>query len=233
VKTKTLFKKRNNRIASGFNRILLYEFDALDEHRSFAERSLNASIKALDERVNKEIGTLNEEDCEAYQDVLNEEYIAMHEVLPRIQWNSQFLFVYSTFEHMLNELCRIVKRRSGFDLSYKDISGQGIERSKNYLSKVAGVKAPFQSQSWNRAKLLAEIRNAISHKNGEIELNIKNQSCLGSRLSREKNLTLKKVIPDQENAQITLSNEFVRNAISELREVLVSICNYELYDDKS
>ncbi|VAW88886.1 hypothetical protein MNBD_GAMMA18-97 [hydrothermal vent metagenome] len=108
---------------------------------------------------------------------------------------------------MLNELCRIVKRRSGFDLLLKDISGQGIERSKNYLSKVAGVKSPFQSQSWNRAKLLAEIRNAIAHKNGEIELAQKNQSCLGTRLSKEKNLMLKKVIPDQEDAQIILNKK--------------------------
>ncbi len=229
VKKSKLGRDRS-KIATVFDRILLYEFDALEEHRIFAESSIKGSIKSLEARIEKESKQLDPDEHDDYFDYMHDEYLSTKEIVPRIQWNSQFLIVYSTFEHMLHELCRIVKRRSGFDLSFKDLGGLGIERSKNYLSKVAGVKSPFQNPDWQRAKLLAEIRNAIAHSNGEIEINSTNKKLLGTRLEKEQHLKLKKLIPEQEDAQIVLSSEFVRNSISELRAVLVAICNYKLYD---
>lgn len=77
-----------------------------------------------------------------YFDYMYEEYVTATESLPRIQWYAQFLIVYSTFEHTLHELCRIVQRRSDFSLSFKNLEGTGIT-ARNYLVKVAGVKTPF------------------------------------------------------------------------------------------
>ena len=111
--------------------------------------------------------------------------------------------------------------------------GLGIERAKNYLSKVAGVKTPFEKPSWQRAKLLGEIRNAIAHRNGEVDYPLYDKKSLGARLSKESHLQLKKHIPDQEDAELILSSEFIRQSIVELRDVLVNVCNYELYNDES
>lgn len=230
---KTWWKNGHKRIATGFDRALLFEFDALEEHRLFAARSLSRAIKSLEKRVSDGAEAMDEEERDAYLEFMNEEYITINEVLPRVQWNSQFLVVYATFEHLLNELCRVVQRRSGFDLSFKDLGGLGIERSKNYLSKVAGVSAPFQTPYWQRAKLLGEVRNVITHRNGEIDLVAGNKSSLGVRLAKEKHLVLKKYVQDQEDAQIILSNNFIKESISDLRRVLISICNYELYVDNS
>ncbi len=181
----------------------------------------------------KEVAALDDEQRDAYHDHMYDECVNVNEVLPRIQWNSEFLVVYSTFEHMLNELCRIVQRRSAFDLSFRDLGGLGIERAKNYLSKVAGVKTPFEKPSWQRARLLGEIRNAIAHRNGEVDWTPNDQRSLGARLSKEPHLQLKKPIPEQEDAQLVLNSEFVRQSIAELRDVLVKVCNYELYNDES
>lgn len=233
VVPKSRWKTGRKRIGSVFDRVLLYEFDALEEHRSFAETSLKDTIKSLEKRVKEDVAAMDPDEHEAYHDQMYDQYVITNEILPRIQWNSQFLVVYSTFEHMLNQLCRVVQRRSGFDLSFKDLSGQGIERSKNYLSKVAGVKSPFQKPAWQRAKLLGDVRNAIAHNNGEIKMRPDDKSSLGPRLGNEKYLELKKLIPDEKDAQIVLKSEFVRESIIELRNMLVSICNYELYEDES
>jgi hypothetical protein len=168
-----------------------------------------------------------------YQNYIYDEYIRSNEILPRIQWYSQYLIIYSTFEHILNELCKIVQRRSSFTLSFKDINGNGIERSKNYLTKVAGVKSPFQEPSWERAKLLSKIRNIIAHNDGEILLNPNNNKDLSTQLAKEEYLELNKIIPEDNYAQIVLSSEFIRNSISELSKVLYNIGNYELYCDES
>jgi hypothetical protein len=233
VVNKTWWKNGHKRIVTGFDRALLFEFDALEDHRLFAARSLSRAIKSLEKRVSDGAEAMDEEERDAYLDFMNEEYITINEVLPRVQWNSQFLVVYATFEHLLNELCRVVQRRSGFDLSFKDLGGLGIERSKNYLSKVAGVKTPFQTSYWQRAKFLGEVRNVIAHRNGEVDLAAGNNSSLGVRLAKEKHLVLKKYIADHEDAQIILSNDFTKESISDLKKVLISICDYELYEDNS
>jgi len=223
-------RRDSKRIASGFARVLLYEFDALEEHREFADSSLRQRVKSLESRVNKMIQGMTEEQRDEYYDHVYDEHINVTETLPQMQWYAQFLIVYSTFEHTLHELCRIVERRSGFNLSFKDLDGQGINRARNYLVKLAGVNAPFQSAAWNRALLLADVRNAIAHRNGEIEFSPKAAKSLSARLAKEQHIKLKQIAPDDDTARIVLDGEFVQQSIVELRKVLVDICNYELYE---
>lgn len=226
-------RQNSEKIAFGFDRILIYEFDVLKEHQTFAAKSLLKKQKALEAQVQEMTEGMDDEQRENYYDHMYDEYIEATESLPRLQWYAQFLIVYSTFEHMLHELCGIVKRRSDFDLSFKDLEGMGITRARNYLVKVAGVKSPFQSAAWNRALLLADIRNAIAHRNGEIDYQPNNPKSLSARLKNEKHLVLKQIIEEQEDAQIVLDADFVRESITSLREVIVDICNYELYKNES
>ena len=140
-------RRDRKRIASGFGRILLIEFDELEKHRRFTKRVLSSRTQALDSREKKIVnGIMDEEERVAYYDYMYDEYVEISETIPRIQWYSEFLVVYSTFEHLMNKLCQIVQGRSGFDLSFKDLSGQGITRARNYLVKVAGVETPFNSR---------------------------------------------------------------------------------------
>ena len=118
-------------------------------------------------------------------------------------------------------------------LSFKDLSGQGITRARNYLVKVAGIETPFQSSNWQRVKLLAEVRNALVHRNSEIEYTLSDMKSLSAKLAKEKHVNLYRVIPNQEDAEIILYYEFVKNSFTELRNVVADICNYELYPANS
>lgn len=219
----------STRIANGFDRVFLYEFDLLEAHRELAESHFMQSAKSFKERFQSEISALNEQDQDDYADFMAEEYSKVVEILPRLQWNAQFLVVYSAFEHALNELCAIVKRRSNFSLSIKDLEGMGIRRAANYLKKVAGVKTPFQTAEWNNAILLADIRNAIAHRNGEIDFLPKEKKSLYYRAKTIKNLEVTQTITNDPQANIILSAEFVRDSIKCLRKILTDIANYELY----
>lgn len=226
-------RQHNERIASGFDRILLYEFDVLKEHQTFAAKSLLRKQKALESEIQKMTADMNDVEQSGYYDHMHEEYVTAMESLPRLQWYAQFLIVYSTFEHVLHELCIIVKRRSDFELSFKDLEGMGITRARNYLVKVAGVQEPFQTAAWNRALLLADIRNAIAHRNGEIDFQLNNPKSLSARLKEEEHLVLKRIIAEQDDAQIILNAEFVRQSIENLRKVVADICNFKLYKNES
>ena len=220
------------RLAKGFDRILLYEFDVLEEHRKFALGSLLSRSRALERRVDKEIKGMSADDRRDYYDQAHDEYIEISETFPRLQWYAQFLIVYSTFEHALNYLCGVVQRRSKFSLTLKDLDGQGIVRARNYLAKVAGAKQPFTSAKWNRALLLGDIRNAIAHRNGEVPFEPKNPKSLSARASKVAHLKLTSYMRDDPDAQILLSDGFIKDAIADLRQVITDVCNYPLYPDE-
>lgn len=219
-------------IASGFDRILLYEFDYLEEHRAFAEKHFLRNAKSFEEQFSADLAEMDEDERRDYSDHMVDEYTTVVEVLPRLQWYAQFLVVYSSFEHALNELCGIVKNRSDFSLSLKDLEGQGIRRAANYLSKVAGVHSPFKSSEWNRALLLGEIRNAIAHRNGEIEFKPNDKGSLSHRIQGLHGLQLKQVVAGMDDAELVLDGTFVGDAIRGLRKVLTDIANYPLYENE-
>jgi hypothetical protein len=102
-------------IASGFDRVLLYEFDLLEEHRAFTERHFADSAKRFEERYQADLAAVSEADRDDYTEHMIDEYTNMVESFPRLQWYAQFLVVYSTFEHSLNELCRIVRNDQGLN----------------------------------------------------------------------------------------------------------------------
>ncbi len=223
-------RKPDNRIASGFDRIILLEFDFLEEHRTFVASHLSAQMKSFEENFALDLANMDDDQKRDYSDFVSDEYTKIFEVLPRLQWHAQFLVVYSTFEHSLHELCNIVKNKSGFSLSFKDLEGQGINRSANYLRKVAGVHSPFSAPEWQRASLLAEIRNVVAHRNGEIPLH---GNDLVRRIENMAGVTLKQLVEGLDHVDLILSSEFVRDAIVDLRKMLTKIANYPLYEESN
>ncbi len=90
------------------------------------------------------------------------------EHFPNLQRRSALLTVYGYFEHELDELCSLYKSEKSFGLALSDLSGKGIDRSTNYLAKLAGLDVHKNSQEWIRIKEIQTIRNAIAHRNGKL-----------------------------------------------------------------
>lgn len=231
---KSWLERKRRQIASGFDRLFIYEFDLLEQHRVFVEAHFSSTLSKFERRFSEEVtisGDPNDsEDRAAHEDHLVDEYNRLAKDLPRLQWHAQFLVVYATFESMLNELCRIVQRRSNFTLGFKDVAGAGISRSANYLSKVAGVDYPFKSNDWNMALLLGEIRNNIAHRGGVVENDPSKKGSLCSRIASIPGIDLKIAVSGADDAEIVLSAAFLQRTISILRNVLIDVANYELYD---
>lgn len=123
------------------------------------------------------------------------------------------------------------ERRGNLNLSFKDLSGQGITRARNYLVKVVGIEQPFQTSNWQRAKFLADVRNAIVHRNAEIDFTPTNPKSLSAKLSNEPFVNLYKVISDADDAEIIIGYEFVKASLDELSAVIHDVCDYQLYPE--
>ena len=156
-------RSNDEKLITGFARVgINIEMNALLQHCELVASMMNNEQTKLDEELKKAAACESSLVDSDSADHLNDEYWMIHTVLPRLQWQSQFLTVYATMEHILNEICEIVRRKTNSKLSFKDLDGSGIHRARNYLVKIGGIEEPFQTEKWQRIKLLGE-KGILSH----------------------------------------------------------------------
>jgi hypothetical protein len=90
------------------------------------------------------------------------------EYFPSLQRRSALLTIWAFLEHELNALCSLYQSEKGFQLTFSDLSGKGIDRSTAYLEKVAGLHGLKGSPEWNDLKAIQNIRNLIAHNDGRL-----------------------------------------------------------------
>ena len=219
--------------------VIEFRFIALSQHLDFVNSSINQELDHLESMAREYVQTLDmcdEERNSVYcslidggsAHVFNYEHSSINSFY-QIQWRSEFLVIYSYFEHILNHLCKVVQERSNFKLGFKDIDGAGIERARTYLVKVANVDKPFETKNWQRAKFLSKIRNVIAHNNSEIEYKPHELKTLCAKLKKEVDLELEPIFPKNELAEILLSHQFLKQSLMELKAVVLDISNFQLY----
>jgi hypothetical protein len=137
---------------------------------------------------------------------------------PRLHFYAHFLLAYAIFERGLLQSCKRVRRARKLTLDVSDIAGQGINRSRLYLSKVTLMRTPFETPVWQRVVLHNDVRNAIAHRSGYIDADSK----LYRTLSSTAGVTL--YTPEETNiegeAQLTLTEEYVTQALSDFEELI-------------
>ncbi|BDU18616.1 hypothetical protein [Dyella sp. GSA-30] len=82
---------------------------------------------------------------------------------PSLRRSSTLVMLCSFFEKELNELCVSVKRHLNFDIDFKNLQGQGVERAVSYLKLCAGVTIEQGGGPWQSAKKILDFRNALIH----------------------------------------------------------------------
>lgn len=222
-----LKKAMSRPLATWLDRLYEIEFQQLELHRKFIDEHFEAARTRLKAEFEKTYSALDKYDREDYAEYMVDDIQLLDETFPLVQWQAQFLVVYATFEASLNSLCNVVQRRLKSNLSFKDITGLGLERAKVYLIKVGGVDANqvFNNANWQRAMQLGKIRNLISHAQGRIDEAIDPRSA--EMLRALKGLELKPVTDGATEHNVILSSPFVCDAISTLQAVIHTIAKFE------
>jgi hypothetical protein len=119
----------------------------------------------------KQIEVVEHYSRETHQGLHNETWdlpTIFREYFPSLQRRSALLTVCSYFENELDKLCRLYQSEKGFTVTVDDLRDKGIDRSTNYLQKVAGLDLHGGSQEWLEIKKIQNIRNAIVHRAGKL-----------------------------------------------------------------
>ncbi|UOB56997.1 hypothetical protein MRS60_07825 [Burkholderia pyrrocinia] len=216
-----ILRKLGAALVPEFQRWFLEEFKMLSNHASMMDEHIRDQQRRYDESFQDAIKDLDEEDKALYADYKLEEseFIAR---LPRLQWHSQFLFVYATFEHAMNHICDIAQKRLSLPISVRDFDkhGAGVERAVKYLRKVADIAIETGGSDWQRIKLLNMLRNKITHADGTFE---KGSSEI-AQLAKVAGITL---THDDDSVQCELSADFVRDAVARMHKFLLNIARFQ------
>jgi len=108
---------------------------------------------------------------EAYQGLDGDTWhlpTVFEEYFPSLHRRSALLTLWGFAEYELHKLCLLYQSENHFQQSVFDMKGKGIDRSLNYLKKIADLKGLKASQNWVQFKALQEIRNAVTHNDGRL-----------------------------------------------------------------
>ncbi|MCR1991402.1 hypothetical protein NSA31_06340 [Bacillus subtilis] len=125
-------------------------------------------INEANERREKDIKVLTDEQKENYDYWFNDNYHKISTEHPQLIRKTIFLQLYFSFEAHLNKICDHLKPPN-INLTYKDIHKNGIIRAEIYLKKVCNVTKPFDSDEWKLIKSFNKLRNSLAHKDGLVD----------------------------------------------------------------
>jgi hypothetical protein len=104
-------------------------------------------------------------------DMYRQEYDHKVEFLyPRFFWNSFVVSLYAVLETSIIEISRLIQNSQNQGISINELRGGFLERAKKYYNNVIKFELCNDSYKWQQIKILSEIRHAIAHSNGRLEM---------------------------------------------------------------
>ncbi|EAZ80413.1 hypothetical protein [Algoriphagus machipongonensis] len=101
-----------------------------------------------------------------------EDEVYNHDQFSSILNESTFLTVYSKFESEFFSICEMIQHLDNLKIGPKDINSKGyIQQAYKYLKIVIGINLTSLNDKWREINFYGNIRNAIAHKRGRIDLN--------------------------------------------------------------
>ncbi|KHF40715.1 hypothetical protein [Halalkalibacter okhensis] len=136
--------------------------ELIDRTESYLEKETVEFNKIVETNASK----LPEDERDYYYDHMSEDYFKLSDEFPQTIRQSMFLQAFFSFENVLNDICSWLQKKREIKIGFKDISGQGIIRTKVYLSKIFMVKDTFDSIEWQHIRHYNSIRNIFVHNGG-------------------------------------------------------------------
>ena len=136
-------------------------------------------------------------------------------VFPMILWKSLFLSTYFLLENSLDQICKNLRKSNSYNLTLKDISGNGIFKSSLYLKKVCKVVEPFESETWTEITDFNKIRNVFVHSDG-----ILSKSNSDTIRVCEKYNQIELIEYDEDNLSIQIDSEFCKYSLLKIENLI-------------
>ena len=147
------------------------ELHALEDHYELIEKQISilrhAEKKTVDEYREKENLTPENPEWDKAREECDHK---VEFLLPRFFWGSFIVSLYAVFETSVIEIARLIQKSQNQGITINDLRGDFLERAKKYYAHVLNFELCGDNNTWERVKVLAELRNAIAHSNGRLDM---------------------------------------------------------------
>jgi hypothetical protein len=147
------------------------ELQALEDHIHLIEMQISDLSKSKQLELDKYLaqGKWTPEDFE-WDEAKHEYYDMVEFLLPRFFWGSFIVSLYAVYEAAVTEIARLIQGNKAEILAMNDLKGNFLERAGKYYKSVLNFELCNNDETWERIKVLVELRNAIAHANGRIDI---------------------------------------------------------------
>ncbi|WP_136515940.1 hypothetical protein [Geomonas edaphica] len=145
------------------------ELRALEEHLQLIEKHTKQLIEEEDASFQYQVEEHNLTPEDAEWDFASQMRNHRIEFLfPRFR-NPFLVALYSVFESAVTEIAQLIQRTRGLQITINDLRGNFLEKAQKYYNDILGFEL-YANEAWNQISMLSELRNAIAHTNGRIDM---------------------------------------------------------------
>jgi len=146
------------------------ELHALEDHLEIIENHIKQLTELEYSKVDDLIKVNNWDQDDPDWDFARQECNHRIEFLfPRIFRGPFIVALYAVFEAAVTDISRLIQNKQSQPISMNDLKGEFLERSKKYYKNIIRFDLHLNKE-WQRVTILSEIRNAIAHTNGRMDL---------------------------------------------------------------
>ncbi len=91
-------------------------------------------------------------------------------LLPRVFWGPYIVALYAAFETGVTEIASLLQKSQGQEIGINDLRGDFLERASKYYKNILRFELCSDNEAWQCIKMLAELRHAIAHVNGRLDM---------------------------------------------------------------
>lgn len=194
------------------------EFGMLRTNVSLMGELIEGRRRQYDSEFRDAIATMSPEDAALYAEFRLED-TAFIDMLPQLQWRSQYLMIYAAFEHALNRICAVARQRLGVPKDQGPSKLSTLERI-NACLKECSIDVDLAAAGWQRIGVHGKLRNKLTHANGVFSAPDFEKTLIATLPG------LQLRVEDQE-ITVLLGAETLLDAINVMHRFLTLLANYE------
>ena len=146
------------------------ELSTLEEHLELIEDQIERGQGQAWSRRKAKMLDLEPDDEAEWSLLQQEYYYQVNFVHPRVLRNPFLVSLFAVYESAVTEIAKLIQQKKGLALSIDDLKGDLLKRSKKYYEHVLQFQLSLGNENWQRVMLLSDLRNAIAHTNGRLDM---------------------------------------------------------------
>ncbi|MDE2781023.1 MAG: hypothetical protein OXI91_15305 [Chloroflexota bacterium] len=149
---------------------LSMDLGTLERHFSRIEEEIARGEETANQELKDKWQALEFKD-EAEWDLLRQERdFQLEFVLPRVLRCPFLVTLFTVYETAVTEIAKHIQDKRGLRISFDDLRGGLLSRARKYYANVLDFELSKSNRHWERITLLSDLRNAIAHRNGRLDL---------------------------------------------------------------